>query len=89
MYFGFEDVAAKNFRSVESHVYAVYCAYIMLHTGPPGVSEGSASIPEKQRDIKKVIRNKEAASDLQGLTQIGGSERLKNKLKSVLADDEL
>lgn len=86
MHIGFGDIAARSFRSVESHVYAVYCAYIMLHGSPPGVSEESGTIPEKQQDIKNVIENKKIASVLQGLTQIGGTDRLKNKLKSVLTD---
>jgi len=88
MHLGFEDAAAKNFSSVESHVYAVYCAYILMHDNPPGVSGNSKTILEKQRDIKNVIENKKTASVLQGLTQIGGAERLKNKLKSVLTEDE-
>jgi hypothetical protein len=88
MHFGFEDVAPKNFHSVESHVYMTYCAYIMLHDKPPGVSEDSKTILEKQRDIKNVIENKKIASVLQGLTQIGGAHKLKNKLKSVLTPDE-
>ncbi len=88
MHLGFEDVAAKNFRSVETHVHAVYCAYILIHGNPPGVSEDSKTILEKQQDIKTVIENKKTASVLQGLTQIGGAERLKNKLKSVLTDSE-
>ncbi|MCP4108828.1 MAG: transposase, partial [Desulfobacteraceae bacterium] len=46
MHLGFEDVAAKNFRSVESHVHAVYCAYILMHDKPPGVSEDSKTILE-------------------------------------------
>ncbi|MCP4103668.1 MAG: transposase, partial [Lentisphaerae bacterium] len=75
MHLGFEDVAAKNFRSVESHVYAVYCAYILMHDDPPGVSGDSNTILEKQQDIKNVIENKKTASVLQGLTQIGGVER--------------
>lgn len=88
MHLGFEDVAAKNFSSVESHVYAVYCAYIMMHDNPPGVSGDSNTILEKQQDIKNVIENKKTASVLQGLTQIGGVERFKSKLKSVLTDYE-
>ncbi|MCP4351206.1 MAG: transposase [Desulfobacterales bacterium] len=58
MHLGFEDAAAKNFSSVESHVYAVYCAYILMHDNPPGVSGNSKTILEKQRDIKNVIENK-------------------------------
>ncbi|MCP4106130.1 MAG: hypothetical protein GY749_11420 [Desulfobacteraceae bacterium] len=83
-----EDVAAKSFSSVESHVHAVYCAYILMHDNPPGVSGDSKTILEKQQDIKKVIENKKTASALQELTQIGGAERFKNKLKSVLTGSE-
>ena len=88
MHLGFEDVAAKNFRSVETHVYAVYCAYILMHDNPPGVSGNSSTILEKQQDIRTVIENKKIASDLQGLTQIGGADRFKIKLISVLTDSE-
>ena len=60
----------------------------MLHASPPGVSEESRTILEKQQDIMTVVKNKGIASVLQGLTQIGGADRLKNQLKSVLTDGE-
>jgi len=39
MNLGFEDVAAKHFTSVESHVYLIYCAYILMNACPPGVPD--------------------------------------------------
>lgn len=84
MHLGFEDIAAKHFSSVESHVYMVYCAYILLQAKPPGVSDDSKDILDKQRDILAVIENKEKASTLQELTRIGGVEKFKNKLKEAL-----
>ncbi len=56
-----------------------------MHDNPPGDSK---TILEKQQDIRTVIENKKIASDLQGLTQIGGAERFKIKLISVLTDSE-
>ena len=40
-YLGFEDVATSGFDSVMSHVHWVYCAYILLHMSPPGLSSGA------------------------------------------------
>jgi len=88
MNLGFEDVAAKHFSSVESHVYLVYCAYILLHADPPGVPEDAKSLCEKQQYIEGVLENRKAASDLQRLTQVGGLERYRDELKSMLEDGE-
>lgn len=84
MHLGFEDIAAQKFCSVEAHVHWVYCAYILLHANPPGVSESSKTIPEKQQDIRAVLQNSEIAHVLQGLTQIGGVKRYKDQLKRAL-----
>ena len=84
MHLGFEDVAAKYFRSVEAHVHFVYCAYILLHSEPPGVPENAKTIIEKQHYIQIILDNKETAHDLQLATQIGGFEKLKNKFKNKL-----
>ncbi len=83
MYLGFGDIAAKHFSSVESHVYLVYCAYILLHTGLPGIGQGG-TISEKQQKVTKILENRKTASILHRLTQIGGTEIYKNELKSVL-----
>jgi len=85
MHFGFGDIAAKHFTSVESHVHMVYCAYIMLLTGLPGISGLPGTIPEKQRKVAQILENRETACVIHELTKIGGASRLKNKLKSVLA----
>lgn len=81
MYLGFEDVAAKSFKSVISHVHWVYCAYILMHSHPPGVPKGTQSIPDIQHRIKEVIDTKEKARVLQLLTQYKGVERYKNELR--------
>jgi DDE family transposase len=82
---GFEDVATSGFDSVMSHVYWVYCAYILLHMSPPGVSPDIKSIGEKQRQIQKYLENKEKRRVLQKLTQIGGVECYKDELQQALA----
>jgi hypothetical protein len=48
MHLGFEDIAAKHFSSVVSHVHPVYTAYILLHSGLPGVGADNDTIIEKQ-----------------------------------------
>jgi hypothetical protein len=84
MYLGFEQVAAKSFKSVISHVHWVYCAYILLHSHPPGVPEATRSVPDIQRRIKEVIETKEKTRVLQLLTQFNGVERYRNELRSAL-----
>lgn len=84
MFLGFEDVAAKYFESVISHVHWVYCAYILFNCHPSGFVEHMKSTPEKQRRIKEIIDTKELARELQVLTQIKGVERRKNELREAL-----
>lgn len=84
MFLGFEDVAAKSFASVMAHVHWVYCAYILLHSHPPGVPEDIKSLAEKQRKIKEIVDGKENARVIQLLTQIKGVERYKNELRRAL-----
>jgi hypothetical protein len=86
MNLGFENVAAKHFSSVESHVYLVYCAYILLHANPPGIPESSKALSEKQQYVAGILENNQIASILQKLTQIGGIERFKDELKSALTN---
>ena len=83
---GFEDVATSGFASVMSHVHWVYCAYILLHMSPPGVSCDVKSIGGKQRQLQQVLENKEKRRILQKLTQIGGVQRYKNELRLALAE---
>ncbi len=83
---GFEDVATSGFDSVISHVHWVYCAYILLHMSPPGVSAGVKSLGDKQRQLQQLLDNKEKRRVLQKLTQIGGVQRYKDELRQALAD---
>ena len=81
MFLGFEDVATKWFVSVMAHVHWVYCAYILLHSHPPGLPEHTTSLADKQRKIKEIIDTKEKARVIQLLTQINGGQRYKNELQ--------
>jgi hypothetical protein len=83
---GFEDVATSGFDSVMSHVYWVYCAYILLHLSPPGVSVEAKSLGDKQRQLQRVLENHGQRRVIQKLTQIGGVERYKAELRQALAD---
>ncbi|QTA88100.1 transposase [Desulfonema magnum] len=84
MHLGFGDISAKHFSSVESHVSLIYCAYILLNAGLPGIGT-DGTIPEKQRRVVKIPENKKTANIIHELTKIGGPDRYKNELKSVLA----
>ena len=82
---GFEDVATHGFEAVLSHVHWVYCAYILLHMAPPGLSPGAQSIGDKQRALQQSLADKEKRQILQKLTQIGGVQRYKDELRQALA----
>jgi Transposase DDE domain len=82
---GFEDVATHGFDAVISHVHWVYCAYILLHMSPPGLSPGVQSIGDKQRALQQGLADKEKRHILQKLTQIGGVQRYKDELRQALA----
>jgi Transposase DDE domain len=82
---GFEDVATHGVDAVMSHVHWVYCAYILLHMSPPGLSPGSQSIGDKQRALQQGLADKEKRQILQKLTQIGGVQRYKDELRQALA----
>src|SRR5262250_965973 len=82
---GFEDVATHGFDAVLSHVHWVYCAYILLHMSPPGLSPGAQSIGDKQRALQQGLADKEKRQILQKLTQIGGVQRYKDELRQALA----
>lgn len=83
---GFEDVATSGFDSVISHVHWVYCAYILLHMSPPGVSDKGGGLGDKQRQLQKYLDHKEKRGILQKLTQIGGVQRYKDELRQALAN---
>src|SRR5256885_13391082 len=82
---GFEDVATHGFDAVISHVHWVYCAYILLHMSPPGVSAEGKGLGDKQRQLQQVLDNNEKRRVLQRLTQIGGVQRYKDELRQALA----
>ncbi len=82
---GFEDVATHGFDAVMSHVHWVYCAYILLHLSPPGLSPGSQRLGDKQRALQQGLADKEKRQILQKLTQIGGVQRYKDELRQALA----
>jgi hypothetical protein len=84
MHLGFGDIAAKHFSSVESHVSLVYCAYLLLNAGLPGIGT-DGTIPEKQRMVAKILENKKTACVIHELTKIGGVGKYKSQLKSALA----
>ena len=84
MFLGFEDVSAKWFDSVVSHVHWVYCAYILLNSGPPGMPEQMKSLADKQQLMEEMLKNKELSRLNQLMTQINGVQRLKNEIQQVL-----
>ena len=84
MFLGFEDVSAKYFSSVMSHVHWVYCAYILLNSPPPGFAIGEKSMAQKQLMVNKIIENKGLSAVNQLLTQAKGSQRLKAHINKAL-----
>jgi len=82
---GFEEVATHGFDAVIAHVHWVYCAYILLHMSPPGLSPGVQSIGDKQRALQQGLADKEKRQILQKLSQIGGVQRYKDELRQALA----
>jgi Transposase DDE domain len=82
---GFEDVATQGFDAVISPVHWVYCAYLLLHMSPPGLSPGVQSIGDKQRALQQGLADKEKRHILQKLTHIGGVQRYKDELRQALA----
>lgn len=82
---GFEEVATHGFEAVMAHVYWVYCAYILLHMSPPGLSPGTQSMGDKQRALQRGLADKEKRHILQQLSQIGGVQRYKDELRQALA----
>jgi hypothetical protein len=84
MFLGFQDVATKSFQSVKAHVHWVYCAYILLHSHPPGIPEHIESMPDKQKRVKQIVESSEKARVIQLLTQINGTQRYKDELRQAL-----
>ena len=84
MFLGFEDVSAKYFSSVISHVHWVYCAYILLNSSQSGFNIGVKSMAQKQLTINKIIENKGLSAINQLLTQAKGTQRLKAHIQKAL-----
>jgi hypothetical protein len=84
MFLGFEDVSAKYFRSVISHVHWVYCAYILLNLSPSGFAIGVKSMAQRQLMVNKIIDNKGLSAVNQLLTQAKGTQRLKALIQKAL-----
>ena len=84
MFLGFEDVSAKWFDSVISHVHWVYCAYILLNSGPPGMPKQIKSLAAKQEFVQEMLKRKELSRLNQLMTQINGVQRLKNEIQQAL-----
>jgi hypothetical protein len=82
---GFEEGATHGFDAVIAHVHWVYCAYILLHMAPPGLSPGVQSIGDRQRALQQGLADKEKRHILQQLTHIGGVQRYKDELRPALA----
>ena len=82
---GFEEVATHGFDAVIAHVHWVYCAYLLLHMSPPGLSPGARGIGDKQRALQQGLADTEKRHILQKLTQIGGVQRYKDELRQALA----
>lgn len=87
MFLGYEDVSAKWFSSIVSHVHWVYCAYILLNSSPPGFPAEMKSMAEKQLMINKIIENKGLTAVHQLLTQVKGAKRLKILIQKALNDE--
>jgi hypothetical protein len=81
---GFEEVSTSGFDSVISHVHWVYCAYILLHMSPPGLSRQPQSLGNKQRQLRAYLEAKEKRRILQKLTQFGGVEKFKDEIRQAL-----
>ena len=84
MFLGFEDVSAKWFSSIVSHVHWVYCAYILLNSSPPGIPIEVKSMAKKQLMINKIIENKGLSAVNQLLTQVKGPQQLKAFIQKAL-----
>ena len=89
MFLGFEDVSAKWFDSVISHVHWVYCAYILLNSGPPGMPKQIKSLAAKQEFVQEMLKRKELSRLNQLMTQINGLQRLKNEIQQALKGGSL
>jgi hypothetical protein len=84
MFLGFEDVSAKWFSSIVSHVHWVYCAYILLNMSSSAFPIEVKSMAEKQLMVNKIIESKSLSAINQLLTQVNGSNKLKSLVQKAL-----
>ncbi len=84
MFLGYEDVSAKHFSSVISHVHWVYCAYILLIFSPPGGKLGGKSMADKQLIVDKIVKNKGLSAVNQLLTRAKGPQQFKMMVQKAL-----
>ena len=84
MFLGFEDVSAKWFSSIVSHVHWVYCAYILLNMSSSAFPIEVKSMAEKQLMVNKIIESKSLSEINQLLTQVNGSNKLKSLVQKAL-----
>ena len=87
MQLGFEDISAKNFASVMTHTYMVYCAYILLDL--LSEQDEEAGVPEKTMQEKKakiecIFESVKKKEFLRMLTLFGGVKLCRNKIKEEL-----
>ncbi len=83
-YLGFEDAASTSFESIVSHVHWVYCAYILLTKGQPGISKGALTVRGKQLKLKETIDSGNIYKWRQVLTQFNGTQKLMNEFYQVI-----
>ena len=85
MFLGFEDVAAKQFAAVQSHVHWIYCAYILMNLCPIRGVAKNGSIIQKQEVINHFVGLKNKSRVRQLLTRFNGIEVYKSELQQALA----
>jgi hypothetical protein len=84
MFLGFEDVAAKWFTAVQSHVHWIYCAYILMNLCPIRGVDKTGSIAQKQELISRIVMLREKSRVRQLLTRFNGIDAFKNELQQAL-----
>ena len=85
MFLGFEDVAAKWFTAVQSHVHWIYCAYILMNLCPIWGVDKNGSIAQKQELISRIVMLREKSRVRQLLTRFNGVDAYKSELQQALA----
>jgi len=85
MFLGFEDVAAKRFTAVESHVHWIYCAFILMNLCPIRGVDKNGSIAQKQEMITRIVMLREKSRVRQLLTRFNGVDAFKSELQEALA----